>query len=375
MKLISLNYAQFEGQSRQWRLSDLSLGNVNLLVGKNASGKTRTLNVILGLARLLSPITKLSFISGNYDVKFDHDGKIINYILHFEQTKIVSERFVLEGKELLKRGPGGIGKIRAEKIDKEMDFQAPEDQLAAVVRQDAIQHPFLAPLQQWARSLYYYPFGTPLGKENLIVDIDDPNAPFDPKDFKGVVTIFKRGLMEFGIPFKQSIMRDMERIGYPLREINLQAPSSLRGPVMGVCVQEKALPGVTDQLDMSQGMFRALSVIIQITYARMSNTANTILIDDIGEGLDFERSFELIKLLVEEATQSKVQLIIATNDRFVMNSVPLESWSVLQRSGGDSRVYNYANSKSIFDEFKFTGMNNFDFFATDFLFGEQSQQK
>jgi hypothetical protein len=381
MKLISLNYAQFEGQPRQWRLSDLSLGNVNLLVGRNASGKTRTLNIIVALAKLLTPITKLSFISGNYDVKFDDDGKTLNYILHYEQTKIVSERFVLEGKELLKRGVGGIGTIWAEKINDNMDFQAPEDQLAAVVRQDTIQHPFLAPLQQWARSLYHYPFGTPLGQDQLIIEVKDPNAPFDPKDFRGVVPIFKRGLKEYGDPFKQSIMKDMDRIGYPLSDINVQAPSSiiiggtLPGPVMGLCVQEKALAGVTEQIDMSQGMFRALSVIIQITYARMSNTANSILIDDIGEGLDFERSCELIRLLIEKATQSKVQLIIATNDRFVMNTVPLESWSVLQRSGGDSRVFNYVNSKTKFDEFKFTGMNNFDFFATDFLSEEESQQK
>jgi energy-coupling factor transporter ATP-binding protein EcfA2 len=208
MKLISLNYAQFEGQSRQWRLSDLSLGNVNLLVGKNASGKTRTLNVILGLARLLSPTTKLSFISGNYDAKFDNNGKILNYILHFEQTKIISEKFILEGKELLKRGEGGIGTIWAEKIDKDMEFQAPEDQLAAVVRQDSIQHPFLAPLQQWARSLYHYPFGTPLGQDQLVVEVKDPNAPFDPKDSKGVVAIFRRGLKQYSDPFKQSIMKD-----------------------------------------------------------------------------------------------------------------------------------------------------------------------
>ena len=376
MKLISLNYAQYEGQSKQWRLSDLSLGNVNLLVGKNASGKSRTLNVIVSLAKLLSPTTKLIFSSGHYDAVFDNDGQRLNYILHYEQNKIVSERFVLEGRGLLERGAGGVGKIWAVKIDDYLEFQAPEDQLAAVVRQDAIQHPFLAPLQQWAQSLYHYPFGTPLGQDQLILEVKDPNVPFDPKDFKGVVAIFKRGLKEYGDSFKQSIMKDMDRIGYPLNNISIQAPSSIAiggpfpGLLMGLCVQEKALAGETDQIDMSQGMFRALSVIIQITYAQMSNTAHSILIDDIGEGLDFERSCQLISLLIDKATQSKVQLIIATNDRFVMNTVNLESWSVLQRTGGDSRVFNYPNSKSKFDEFKFTGMNNFDFFATDFLIGE-----
>jgi energy-coupling factor transporter ATP-binding protein EcfA2 len=379
MKLNTLNYAQFEGQPKQWRLIDLSLGDVNLLVGKNASGKSRTLNVIMGLAKLLSPTTKLVYSSGNYNVVFDNDGQRLNYILHYEQNKIVSERFVVDGTELLERGVGGAGKIWAVKINDSMEFQAPEDQLAAVVRQDAIQHSFLAPLQHWAQSLYHYPFGTPLGQDRFAIFVKDPNVPFDPKDSGNVVAIFKRGLKEYGESFKQSIMQDMDRIGYPLNDIGVQAPSSVTiagpflGSVVGLFVQEKALAGVTDQVDMSQGMFRALSVIIQITYAQMSNTTSSILIDDIGEGLDFERSCELIRLLIDKATQSKVQLIIATNDRFVMNTVRLESWSVLQRSGGDSRVFNYANSKAKFDEFKFTGMNNFDFFATDFL-AEGDQQ-
>jgi energy-coupling factor transporter ATP-binding protein EcfA2 len=371
-----MNYAQFEGRPRQWRLFDLSLGNVNLLVGKNASGKSRTLNVIVGLAKLLAPTTKLTFDSGNYDVVFDNNGSTITYKLQYEQYKIVSEQFVLDNKVLLERGIGGVGKIFATKMNDFMDFQASEDQLAAVVRQDSIQHPYLAPLQQWALCLYYYPFGTPLGKDQFIVEIKDPNAPFDPKDSKGVVAIFKRGLKEFDESFRQSIMMDMSRIGYPLKGIGVQAPSSVTisglfpGPIIGLYVQEEVLSSVTDQLDMSQGMFRALSVIIQVTYAQMSNTATSILIDDIGEGLDYERSCELIRLLIDKATRSKVQLIMATNDRFVMNTVHLDSWSVLQRSGGDSRVFNYANSKTKFDEFKFTGMNNFDFFATDFLTGE-----
>ena len=58
---------------------------------------------------------------------------------------------------------------------------------------------------------------------------------------------------------------------------------------------------------------------------------------------------------------------MATNDRFVMNNVPLECWTVLQREGQKCAVYNYNNSKDFFEEFKFTGLNNFDFFATDFI--------
>jgi len=373
MKLKTLNYAQFEGQPKQWRLSGLSLGNVNLLVGRNATGKSRTLSIIKGLAMLLSGTTKLRFITGNYEVVFDKDGQTLEYKLHYEQNKVVSESFACQGKPLLERGAGGVGKIWAEKNNCWMDFQAPEDQLAAVARQDSIQHPYLAPLHQWAQSLYHYSFGGSLGQDRFAVLVKDADVAFDPKDPGNVVAIFRRGVKDFPDRFKQAVMADMDFVGFPLSDVDAQAPSSITisvpfiGPLLGLCVQEQTLAGPTDQGEMSQGMFRCLSVIIQINFAQMSSPPGTLLIDDIGEGLDYERSCQIITLLVKKAQESHVQLTMATNDRFVMNTVPLDAWSVLQRSGGDSRVFNYLNSKAKFDEFKFTGMNNFDFFATDFF--------
>ena len=41
-----------------------------------------------------------------------------------------------------------------------------------------------------------------------------------------------------------------------------------------------------------------------------------------------------------------------------MNNVPLEEWSVLQRKANHVIVKNYANSKEIFEDFKFTGLSN-----------------
>jgi len=380
MKLTTLNYAQHEGQPRQWRLRDLRLGDVNLLVGRNASGKSRTLNIIHGLAKLLSSTTKLVFTTGNYEAVFDNDGHTLKYTLHYEENKVISESFVVDGDLRLERRAGGVGRIWLEKNQDWMDFQSPEDQIVAVARQDSIQHSYLAPLQHWAQSLYHYKFGTPLGQDRLAVVLEDSNVPFDPKDPGNVVAIFRRGLKDFGDRFKQSVMADMDFVGYPLSDVDTQPPSSvtfslrLPGPLVGLWVQEQTLNGPTDQGDMSQGMFRCLSVIIQINYAQMSSPPGSVLIDDIGEGLDYERSCQIITRLIQKAKDANVQLTMATNDRFVMNTVPLEAWSVLQRSRGDSRVFNYCNSKAKFDEFKFTGMNNFDLFATDFLNEEGGQE-
>ena len=114
-------------------------------------------------------------------------------------------------------------------------------------------------------------------------------------------------------------------------------------------------------------MFRALSIIVQVNYSVLADSPSCILIDDIGEGLDFDRSCNLIDVLMEKSKNTSMQLVIATNDRFVMNRVPLEAWSVVDRRGNHIEIRNYANSRKIFDNFKFTGLNNFDFLAFDYL--------
>jgi energy-coupling factor transporter ATP-binding protein EcfA2 len=103
----------------------------------------------------------------------------------------------------------------------------------------------------------------------------------------------------------------------------------------------------------------------------MTKIPTTILIDDIGEGLDFERSTKLIEILIELAEKNdSIQLIMSTNDRYVMNKVPFKYWQLIDRKGSECKVYNYQNSREIFEEFKYTGLNNFDFLATDFINSE-----
>ena len=65
MKLKGLHYCQYKGEDKEWTLDGLTLRDINLLVGRNASGKTKALNVIHALAKLLSG-EKLTYVSGDY---------------------------------------------------------------------------------------------------------------------------------------------------------------------------------------------------------------------------------------------------------------------------------------------------------------------
>ena len=58
---------------------------------------------------------------------------------------------------------------------------------------------------------------------------------------------------------------------------------------------------------------------------------------------------------------------MSTNDRFVMNYVDLKYWQIIDRVGNTVKYYNIKNSLKTFEDFKFTGLNNFDFFASGFF--------
>lgn len=116
---------------------------------------------------------------------------------------------------------------------------------------------------------------------------------------------------------------------------------------------------------------RVISLIIQLNYLEFNISEKsriTILIDDIGEGLDFERSSNLIKLLIKKAKKlsNKIQLIMTTNDRFVMNSVPLDYWIVVDKELDRINFYSKETNREEFDNFELIGLNNFDFFSGEY---------
>lgn len=376
MFLKSIEYAQYEGTVRCWKLEGCTFGNINLIVGKNSTGKSRTLNVVNGLANLLSGERKLQYISGNYRAIFEDNRQEINYILRYENSSVIEEKLCIDNQSKLKRGEAGIGSIYYSKKNETIDFQTPPNELAAVARRDSIQHPFLEDLYKWGKYVRHYSFATDLGKGAFAVLKKDKekadNQVLNPKDTNMVIAMFLEGKKKHPGNFVNAIIRDMKSIGYEIDDIGTHTPesvvmeSSLPTEPVVLYVKEKELECRTDQIDMSQGMFRALSLIIQINYSLATSIPSCILIDDIGEGLDYERSSALVKVLIERAENSSVQLIMATNDRFIMNNVPLEYWLVIQRIGNVCMIHNQRNAPQLFEDFKLTGLNNFDFFSSQY---------
>lgn len=373
MQLSEFSYSENLGKLGEWSLARFELENAMLVVGKNATGKSRTLAVIHALAAII--LAKRLPALGLFEATFrSRQGQTVSYSLESGWLKVLSEQLVVDGKVLLSRRADGSGTICAALDSKlqELPFQIEEDALAVAAKRDRRLHPFLEPLHAWAEGVRLYPFGSHMGREEFAVLVKDA-PPVDPSDWKRTVAVFLRGKQELGQPYIDAIKAQMRRLDYAIEDVEARQPDSivsqsLLGPLLGLAVKEKDLGDHwVDQIAMSQGMFRALALMVHMTYALLAKKPSCVLLDDVGEGLDYKRSTLMIEILLELGKASGSQILMATNDRFVMNAVPLEHWAVLLRQGGKCRLLTYRNAREKFDSFREIGLNHFDLFSSGYL--------
>lgn len=374
MKIKSISFRENEGENTFWEITNFLISDVNLIVAKNATGKSRTLNIISHLADLISG-RKTVGPKQNYSYKVNFTDKVSTYYeIHIINGEVHSEKLSINDSVKIEKENTGITKTYFDAIDQIVTSQY-DPKAISVSQRDILQKPYLEALYEWANNTIHMRFGTQLGQHTFTAYSKEFESNFDYKNTNTVVPYIRMAEVKGKLrELQEAVIKDLETIGYSVSEIGycdsgLSTPDN--NPVHLMYVQESDLHTRTYQDQMSQGMFRATSILVQINYMELSNISSCLLIDDIGEGLDFDRSTALIKILCDKTSKagSKKQLIMTTNDRFVMNVVPLEYWSVLSRTGQSCQMTNRINSPDIFEDFEFTGLNNFDFFSTGFYKG------
>ncbi|MGE8406257.1 MAG: AAA family ATPase [Pseudomonas sp.] len=375
MRIREIKYSEYVGLPNTWVLTNFELTDINLLVGKNSAGKTRTAKVIFGITQIFAGKTQKGLDSGNYEVMLENEGDIYTYKLSINEGLVSEESLHINSELKLNRSEDGVGKIFYEEEQKFLKFKAPKDVIAIAHKQDEIQHSFLVPLISWGESSEMYHFGTDFGRQELVTRDHVQSRMETPLETlqkaSNIIEVYLDGYRRFGEEFDKAIMEDMRLLGYDLVDVGCtNIPVDVPGlttSIFGLFVQEKDVEFHILQSSMSQGMYRALALTISLGYSIFDSNKNLIVVDDIGEGLDFSRSNSLIELLITKVKTSGSQLVMTTNDQFVMNKVPLEYWSILTRTGTTVSVINERNSPKEFEDFKFIGLNNFDFFASNYF--------
>ena len=165
MFITHIKYSQYGGTPREWELVDFMPGQINLMVGKNATGKTRSLNLIGTLAHLLSGERNELPEHVDYEVHFrEEDENELLYRLSIRKHQVKEERLERDGKMLFMRSNSSDCQLFFEELNQYLHVSVPENVLAVVARRDKTQHSYFEKLYKWGKGTLHYRFGTLLGK-------------------------------------------------------------------------------------------------------------------------------------------------------------------------------------------------------------------
>ena len=368
MIITKLSYRENVGRMGEWYLKDVNLGKSNLIVGRNAVGKTRTLNVLNALANMISGKLPM-LLDGHWQITFSNNDSETYYELYIKDGIVLRELMTNKDTQLLSRR-GELGKILyiSEEKERTEEFHPPINKLTNQVRRDVKRYPFIEDLVQWAENYYYFSFSGVIPSRVMGFMPSGNQTQIDTSLYSHDLNLVAYLLKELknDKDVIATIIKDVKKVGYEIKGLE---SIELASGVTSIRVFEKMLDFPIDQMALSQGMLRVISIIIVLNMILMKNRKGTITIDDIGEGLDYSRSSNLASVLIEKLKETDIQLIMTTNDRFLMSAIDLKYLNVFERIGKHVKSFNYKNSKKAFDEFLLTGMNNFDFFANELYKG------
>ena len=344
-------------------VSEINLQSANLFVGRNGTGKSYALRCIEWLADIIS---EKSWHPVVYDWKAtfkDAKGNELAYSFGWAERSISieHEELSLNGKQLIKRNQKGCS-VHSLITGKTEEITPPQTKLVINVRRDTKVYPEFEKLIQWAESVYSFRFGT------IVPDVTDIDRKLSKLNFaplgQSKTDYSPANLFASLKPEQRRHVRDlMQKFGYDIDVLGVAGTTN----ALSLNYTEKGIPGIYDIAVMSQGTYRILILLLYFFQLLNAKNLQLLLIDDLGEGLDYSRAYKLGKFIFDACQEANVQLIATSNDSFLMDAVPIDYWNVLRRKGSEITALNEKNHPELFKQFAYTGLSNFDFFSSDYI--------
>ena len=350
--------SSFGYKEQGWELTELShLQSVNLLVARNATGKTRTIRALQNVTSFLQmKQTFMNIHSFEATLKFVEMEKPdwnMDYSFKINEGVVEKEELIVNGAVLIKRTKA-IAKYENQRIN------PPSEKLVVQIRRDKDLYPEIEQLMLWAEGIAAVSCSdinplTILGLGNFI----------NPYKFSELVDALSPN-------DKKRVLSTAKELGYNIASIKtLEATKGVRI----VQIKEKSISNELVDIQLSSGMLRTLYLLCFVSVIKHNKKLTLLLIDDMGEGLDYRRSTNLGKIVFDDCELNGLQLIASSNDAFLMDVVDIANWQILRRKGNKVSTINQALNPELFRKFRMTGLSNFDLFSSDFIDSYLSRKK
>ena len=220
MKLRQLSYIKksLTPNNNEWSVDELSLMDINLVVGKNAIGKSRVVKLIHKAASIINGIA--------IDDSFNGATSVTEWQLHFETANgsslkfdftssldmFTSEKIYLDEQLVLDRtreqtqifSYSSKKSKKSKKSNKFISIAPPIDRLTLHVRRDQLEFPFFEDIVKWAKQLRLFDFTA----------IDPLDSTSKSLEYHPVNLLEKLNTVS-----KAKVILEFNKIGYQIKDV------------------------------------------------------------------------------------------------------------------------------------------------------------
>ena len=334
---------RFEDKGRGWKLENLQLGKLTLLVGASGAGKTQILRALL---RLQSIASGNYVIDSRWFVKFDIRGKEYEWEGELDNSgKVIFEKITINKNVVINR----IGKETYFNGSKTLKFSN-NSSIVNVFEEDEI-----LPVKQFKTIFSFNDFASFSSLGETItqkVRLKNLNNGLFATQIEFIQNANDLGIIEklhFVSNHNQiifnKIIQIFKNIFPQIEDVKFQNTGESYDSRETLFFKDKETTHYYYGGNLASGMQR---VFLQLVELELCPDGTIFLIDEFENSLGINCINELTKEIV--ASQRDLQFIITSHHPYIINNIPFEHWKIVTRKGNaisthDASEYNLGRSK------------------------------
>ncbi len=363
IKLNSFQASEKRGDNTEIEFDEFFLTDFNLLIGDNAQGKTRLLNILGFLSKEFSGKPRVIGTNFNAKMKFqviEQDSiKDIAYEINIEPEggkNIFHESIVKDGSLIYSSKEKFLyNETKKVKID---NYFVPKN-IPAIV---SITEPDFVTINLLREFFMRIIYVTSLKKREVTVDVD---AIIPNEGGTNLNCVLKNWSKQYPEIFNEVMNEFCECFDF-IDKINFAKHVFQAMHMELLSMNENNLNYPILQFSWSDGLSRILYLILSTKVPFSINKTikppSLILIDEVENGIDFKRLKHIIRYLQDYSDDS--QIIITSHSPLVCELVHPKSWMVVKREGSKLRVLSPQKiEKDLIEQLELFKNEHWEFYA------------